>query len=86
MQSLPVAMTAVVWMAFVTVVFMFPLTPNPSAGNMNYTVVVQGKDVLFLCSFTDQLVIRWRLDFGNHLLLLSEVRREVLVQRTCLYN
>ncbi|SJL00752.1 related to UGA4-GABA permease-also involved in delta-aminolevulinate transport [Armillaria ostoyae] len=40
--SLPVAAIAVTWMIFMTVVFMFPLTPSPGVGNMNYTVVVQG--------------------------------------------
>ncbi|PBK92908.1 APC amino acid permease [Armillaria gallica] len=40
--SLPVAAIAVIWMIFMTVVFMFPLTPSPGVGNMNYTVVVQG--------------------------------------------
>ncbi|KAK0196788.1 APC amino acid permease [Armillaria mellea] len=40
--SLPVAAIAVIWMIFMTVVFMFPLTPSPGVANMNYTVVVQG--------------------------------------------
>ncbi|KAK0228871.1 amino acid permease-domain-containing protein [Armillaria fumosa] len=40
--SLPVAAIAVTWMTFMTVVFIFPLTPSPRVGGMNYTVVVQG--------------------------------------------
>ncbi|KAF8556713.1 amino acid transporter [Imleria badia] len=38
--SLPVAIIAVVFMAFVDVVFFFPTTPQTSTQNMNYTVVV----------------------------------------------
>ncbi|KAK0211069.1 APC amino acid permease [Desarmillaria ectypa] len=40
--SLPITAIAVIWMTFMTIVFMFPLTPSPGIGNMNYTVVVQG--------------------------------------------
>lgn len=35
-------MVAVAWMAFTTIVFLFPATPNTSAADMNYTVVVLG--------------------------------------------
>ncbi|KDR73321.1 hypothetical protein GALMADRAFT_251941 [Galerina marginata CBS 339.88] len=40
--SLPVAATAVTFMLFIVIVFMFPASPHPSSGNMNYTVVVLG--------------------------------------------
>ncbi|KAK0497069.1 APC amino acid permease [Armillaria luteobubalina] len=40
--SLPVAAIAVTWMVLMTVVLMFPLTPSPGVGGMNYTVAVQG--------------------------------------------
>ncbi|KAK0239783.1 amino acid/polyamine transporter I [Armillaria nabsnona] len=36
--SLPITVIAVTFMTFMTVVFMFPLTPSPGVGNMNYTV------------------------------------------------
>lgn len=49
-QSLPVAVTAVVWMAFIIVVFLFPATPDPTSANMNYTVVVLGKLTLIVMS------------------------------------
>lgn len=39
-QSLPVAATAVLWMAFSIVIVVFPSTPAPDAADMNYTVVV----------------------------------------------
>ncbi|GLB36976.1 putative APC amino acid permease [Lyophyllum shimeji] len=45
--SMPVAVTAVIWMAFIIVVFLFPANPNPGSANMNYTIVVQG-GTLFL--------------------------------------
>ncbi|KAJ7124099.1 amino acid/polyamine transporter I [Mycena crocata] len=45
--SKPVAIVAVFWMWFMTVVLMFPTAPNPLAETMNYTVVVMG-GVLFL--------------------------------------
>jgi len=45
--STPVAIIAVLWMWFVTVVLMFPSAPAPVAATMNYTVVVMG-GVLFL--------------------------------------
>ncbi|KAF8438637.1 amino acid/polyamine transporter I [Boletus edulis BED1] len=41
-QSLPVAVIAVSFMAFMNIVFFFPATPQTSASNMNYTVVVLG--------------------------------------------
>ncbi|KII84524.1 hypothetical protein PLICRDRAFT_117614 [Plicaturopsis crispa FD-325 SS-3] len=37
-----VAVIAVAWMIFTTVVFLFPTSPNPSAPDMNWTVVVLG--------------------------------------------
>ncbi|KAK0463782.1 APC amino acid permease [Desarmillaria tabescens] len=40
--SLPITAVAVAWMTFMAVVFMFPATPSPGVGNMNYAVVVQG--------------------------------------------
>jgi len=41
-QSLPIAVVAVSFMALVSVVFLFPSYPNPGAQNMNYAVVVFG--------------------------------------------
>ncbi|KAJ7195278.1 amino acid permease-domain-containing protein [Mycena haematopus] len=38
--SKPVAIIAVLWMWFMTVVLMFPSAPDPVASTMNYTVVV----------------------------------------------
>lgn len=38
--SAPIAFLAVVWMAFMGVVFLFPTTPQPGTPDMNYTVVV----------------------------------------------
>ncbi|KAF7376941.1 putative amino-acid permease C11D3.08c [Mycena sanguinolenta] len=40
--SKPVAVVAVLWMWFMTVVLMFPTVPDPTAQTMNYTVVVMG--------------------------------------------
>ncbi|KAF7344056.1 putative amino-acid permease C11D3.08c [Mycena venus] len=40
--SIPIALTAVVWMLFMTVVLMFPSAPDPTAMTMNYTSVVFG--------------------------------------------
>jgi len=40
--SLPVAIVAVTWMAFMSIVFVFPTTPAPIAATMNYAVVVLG--------------------------------------------
>lgn len=42
LQSPVVAVIAVAWMIFTTVVFLFPMSPNPSAPDMNWTVVVLG--------------------------------------------
>lgn len=39
---MPVAVVAVLWMWFMTVVLMFPTAPDPVAQTMNYTVVVIG--------------------------------------------
>lgn len=41
-QSLPVAVISVSWMTFMSIVFMFPTTPQTSAQEMNYSVVVLG--------------------------------------------
>ncbi|KAF5385979.1 hypothetical protein D9615_002624 [Tricholomella constricta] len=46
--SLPVAATAVTWMAFIIVVFLFPANPAPDSTNMNYTIVVLGHDFHFV--------------------------------------
>ncbi|KIY51817.1 amino acid transporter [Fistulina hepatica ATCC 64428] len=40
--SLPVTITAVAFMSFMSIVFMFPTTPQTDAPDMNYTVVVLG--------------------------------------------
>ena len=42
MQSIPVAGLAVFFMVFMTIVFLFPTTPQTSVQEMNYTVVVLG--------------------------------------------
>ncbi|KAJ7618134.1 amino acid/polyamine transporter I [Mycena polygramma] len=50
--SLPIAVIAVLWMAFMTVVLMFPTAPDPSAQTMNYTAVVLGGVLLLaLCYY-----------------------------------
>ena len=43
MKSIPVAVTAVTFMSFIIIVFLFPSSPNPTSATMNYTVVVLGK-------------------------------------------
>ena len=43
MKSIPVAVTAVTFMTFIIIVFLFPSSPNPNSATMNYTVVVLGK-------------------------------------------
>jgi len=40
--SLPVAGTAVTFMTFIIIVFLFPASPDPTSATMNYTVVVLG--------------------------------------------
>ncbi|KAF9556455.1 amino acid transporter [Agrocybe pediades] len=40
--SLPIGATAVLFMGFMSVVFLFPTTPTTSVADMNYTVVVFG--------------------------------------------
>ncbi|KIM68947.1 hypothetical protein SCLCIDRAFT_1209167 [Scleroderma citrinum Foug A] len=40
--SLPISVIAVLFMTFMNIVFLFPITPNPSTTDMNYTVVVLG--------------------------------------------
>lgn len=42
MQSTPVAVLAVFFMVFMTIVFLFPTTPQTSVQEMNYTVAVLG--------------------------------------------
>lgn len=42
MQGIPVAVLAVLFMVFMTIVFLFPTTPQTSVQEMNYTVVVLG--------------------------------------------
>lgn len=42
MQSVPVAVIAILWMTFMIVVVMFPTTPSPISSTMNYTAVVLG--------------------------------------------
>lgn len=42
MQGIPVAVLAVFFMVFMTIVFLFPTTPQTSVQEMNYTVVVLG--------------------------------------------
>ncbi|KAG7448120.1 APC amino acid permease [Guyanagaster necrorhizus] len=54
--SLPIAAIAVTWMTFMTAVFMFPLTPSPGVGNMNYTIVVQGQWLLISFRFGGVLI------------------------------
>ncbi|SJL00808.1 related to UGA4-GABA permease-also involved in delta-aminolevulinate transport [Armillaria ostoyae] len=48
--SLPITAIAVTWMTFMTVVFMFPLTPSPGVDNMNYTVTDFSGGVLILAT------------------------------------
>lgn len=40
--GLPVAVLAIAFMCFITVVFLFPAEPTPGVSNMNYAVVVMG--------------------------------------------
>jgi len=40
--SIPVAVIAVVYMIFMCIVFLFPVSPNPSVSGMNFSVVVLG--------------------------------------------
>jgi len=41
-QSLPIGFIAVAFMAFMTIIFMFPTSPGTNVTSMNYTVVVLG--------------------------------------------
>ncbi|KAI0027596.1 amino acid/polyamine transporter I [Vararia minispora EC-137] len=50
-MSGPVATFAVLFMAFVLVVFFFPSSPGPMAANMNYTVVVLGGTLSLALSY-----------------------------------
>ena len=47
-QGFPVAVVALLWMAFAVAILVFPTTPGPSGADMNYTVVVLG-GWLLLC-------------------------------------
>ncbi|KAJ6529059.1 amino acid/polyamine transporter I [Mycena vulgaris] len=49
--SMPVAIIAVLWMWFMTIVLMFPAAPNPIAETMNYTVVVMGGALLLAVGY-----------------------------------
>ncbi|KAI1790578.1 APC amino acid permease [Ganoderma leucocontextum] len=40
--SLPVAVIAILWMTFISIVLLFPASPGPAVVGMNYTVVVLG--------------------------------------------
>jgi amino acid transporter len=40
--GLPVAVIAIAWMSLISVVFLFPVTPQTDAQDMNYSVVVTG--------------------------------------------
>ncbi|TCD69005.1 GABA-specific high-affinity permease [Steccherinum ochraceum] len=40
--SLPIGVTAVAWMTFMGIVFLFPTSPATDTADMNYTVVVEG--------------------------------------------
>ena len=42
MQGIPVAALSVFFMIFMTIVFLFPATPQTTVQEMNYTVVVLG--------------------------------------------
>ena len=42
MQGIPVAALSVFFMIFMTIVFLFPATPQTSVQEMNYTVAVLG--------------------------------------------
>ena len=66
MKSIPVAVTAVTFMTFIIIVFLFPSSPNPNSATMNYTVVVLGKLFLkkiFQYIFTSLQVERLLLQF-----------------------
>jgi hypothetical protein len=43
---MPVATISVLWMLFMSVVFLFPSTPQTDVADMNYTVVVMGGTLL----------------------------------------
>ena len=47
-KGLPVALVALLWMAFSVAILMFPTTPTVAGADMNYTVVVMG-GWLLLC-------------------------------------
>jgi LPXTG-motif cell wall-anchored protein len=43
---MPVAAISVLWMSFMSVVFLFPSLPQTDVADMNYTVVVMGGTLL----------------------------------------
>ncbi|KAI8972562.1 APC amino acid permease [Trametes punicea] len=45
--SAPVASIAVLWMLFMGIVFLFPISPDPAVPSMNYTIVVLGGVMFF---------------------------------------
>ncbi|EEB92506.1 hypothetical protein MPER_08970, partial [Moniliophthora perniciosa FA553] len=47
--SLPIAITALIWMTFMSIIVMFPADPNPGVSGMNFTAVVH-VGVLFLAT------------------------------------
>ncbi|KAJ7743685.1 APC amino acid permease [Mycena maculata] len=49
--SMPIAIIAVLWMWFMTVVLMFPSAPGPVAQTMNYTVVCLGGVLLLALGY-----------------------------------
>ena len=59
MKSFPIAVTAVTFMSFIIIVFMFPSSPNPASATMNYTVVVLGKLKMFSVILTNFLKFTW---------------------------
>lgn len=50
-QSFPVGVVAVIWMTFMSIVFLFPTSPGPNANNMNYTAVVLGGVVMLSVAY-----------------------------------
>ena len=53
MKSIPIAVTAVTFMTFIIIVFLFPPSPDPTSATMNYTVVVLGKLKRFSAILSD---------------------------------
>ena len=57
MKSIPIAVTAVTFMSFIIIVFLFPSSPSPTSGTMNYTVVVLGKLKRFSAILSDRYMV-----------------------------